>query len=243
MDVPGKFRSQHGAVDPENRREISLAAAQTLRASFLLFNRHGGALDRSAIFGDRIVRGIAEAHVTWAQAALLIARAIGSESILNARFKGYIAALIAAQRLAVIGKLRRSGRERQDVVEDVVKASPDVFAPGHTGFYPIEQYQGHQFRWSDAAAAMLISISAGTRQIRIDCLPVRDLTSPVCDLRFYLDGARIPASQLKTEGKRVSIDLNAATPRVLTLGWTCLPVRAPADPRRLGLPIKGLELN
>ena len=165
---------------------------------------------------------------------------------MNARFKGYIAALIAAQRLAVIGKLRRSGPKRQDVVEDVaegVKARPDVFAADHTGFYPIEQYQGHQFRWSNAAAAMLIPVSAGTRQIRIDCLPVRDLTSPVCDLRFYLDGARIPAGRLKTEEKRVSIDLNAATPRVLTLGWTCVPVRAPADPRRLGLPIKGLELN
>ena len=42
-----------------------------------------------AIFGDRIARGIAEAHVMWAQAGLLLARAIGSESILNARFKGY----------------------------------------------------------------------------------------------------------------------------------------------------------
>ena len=84
--------------------------------------------------------------------------------------------------------------------------------------------------------------TAGTRQIRINCLPVRDLTSPICDLRFYLDGARIPPGQLKTEEQRVSIDLNAATPRVLTLGWTCVPLRAPADSRRLGLAIKGLEL-
>jgi hypothetical protein len=249
LEPPSEWMCQ-GNFDRNMARSILKIAAKSLWPPPRRFVRHFyysiGTVARwivPAIFGDRIVRGIAEAHVTWAQAALLIARAIGSESILNARFKGYIAALIAAQRLAVIGKLRRSGRERQDVVEDVVKASPDVFAPGHTGFYPIEQYQGHQFRWSDAAAAMLISVSAGTRQIRIDCLPVRDLTSPVCDLRFYLDGARIPASQLKTEGKRVSIDLNAATPRVLTLGWTCVPVRAPADPRRLGLPIKGLELN
>ena len=167
---------------------------------------------------------------------------MGSQSMLNARFKDYIAALIAAQRLAVIGKLRRSGRELQDIVGDVAEASPDVFAPGHTGFYPIEQYQGHQFRWSDTAAAMLISVSAGTRQIRINCLPVRDLISPACDLRFYLDGARVPPGQLRTEEQRVSIDLNAATPRVLTLSWTCVPLRAPADSRRLGLAIKGLEL-
>ena len=164
--------------------------------------------------------------------SLQIADAIGSERALNARFKGYIAALIAAQRLAVIGKLRRSGPARQDVVE----ASPDVFASGHTGFYPIEQYQGHQFRRSDTAAAIRISVSAGTRQIRINCLPVRDLTSPICDLRFYLDGARIPPGQLKTEEQRVSIDLNAATPRVLTLGWTCVPLRALRIPAGWGWP-------
>jgi len=195
-----------------------------------------------AIFGDWIARGVAEAHVVWAQTSLLFARATGSESVLNARFKGYIAALITAQRRAVIGKQRRPGRQRQDTVADVVEASPDVFAPGHTGFYPIEQYQGHQFRWSDTAAAMVISVSAGTRQIRINCLPVRDLTDPACDLRFYLDGARIPPSQLTTEGQRVSIDVHAATPRVLTLGWTCAPLPAPADSRSLGLAIKGFEL-
>jgi hypothetical protein len=180
-------------------------------------------------FGDWIARSVAEAHVVWAQTGLLLARAIGSERMLNARFKGYIAAVIAAQRLAVIGKLRRSRPERQDIV---VEASPDVFAPGRTGFYPIEQYQGHQFRWSDTAAAMPISVAA----------PVRDLTSPVCDLRFYLDGARIPPGQLTTEEHRVSIDLNVATPRVLTLGWTCVALPAPADSRRLGLAIKGFEL-
>jgi hypothetical protein len=89
---------------------------------------------------------------------------------------------------------------------------------------------------------MVISVSAGTRQIRINCLPVRDLTDPACDLRFYLDGARIPPSQLTTEGQRVSIDVHAATPRVLTLGWTCAPLPAPADSRSLGLAIKGFEL-
>ena len=248
LEPPPEWMCQ-GNFDRDTARSILKIAVKSLWPPPRRFARHFqysiGKIARwivPAIFGDRIARGIAEAHVAWAQTGLLLARAIGSDSMLNARFKGYIAALIAAQRLAVIGKLRRSGRERQDIVEDVVETSPDVFAPGHTGFYPIEQYQGHQFRWSDTAAAMLISVSAGTRQIRINCLPVRDLTSPICDLRFYLDGARIPPGQLKTEEQRVSIDLNAATPRVLTLGWTCVPLRAPADSRRLGLAIKGLEL-
>jgi hypothetical protein len=248
LEPPPEWMCQ-GNFDRDTAQSILAIAVKSLWPPPRRFVRHFyysiGTTARwivPAIFGDWITRGIAEAHVMWAQAGLLLARAIGSESILNARFKGYIAALIAAQRLAIIGKLRRSGRKRQDAAEDV-KASPDVFAPGHTGFYPIEQYQGHQFRWSDAAAAMLIPVSAGTRQIRIDCLSVRDLTSPVCDLRLYLDGVRIPPRQLKTEEKRVSIDLDAGAPRVLTLGWTCVPVRAPADSRRLGLPITGLDLN
>jgi hypothetical protein len=249
LEPPLEWMCQ-GNFDRDTARSILEIAVKSLWPPPRPFARHFqhsiGTIARwivPAIFGDWIARGIAEAHVVWAHIGLLLARATGSESTLNSRFKSYIATLIAAQRRTVIGKLRRTGRQRQDAVEDVVGASHDVFAPGHTGFYPIEQHQGHQFRWSDTAAAMLISVSAGTRQIRINCLPVRDLTNPACDLRFYLDGARIPPGQLRTEEQRVSIDLNAATPRVLTLGWTCVPLLAPADSRRLGLAIKGLELT
>ncbi|HVQ67157.1 MAG TPA: hypothetical protein VMT08_06620 [Bradyrhizobium sp.] len=248
LEPPSEWMCQ-GNYDRDAARSILAIAVKSLWPPPIRFVRHFirsiGKIARwsvSTIFGDRIARGIAEAHVVWAQTGLLLANAIGSQSMLNARFKNYIAALIAAQRLAVIGELRQAGRARQDVVEDLVEASPDVFAPRHTGFYPIEQYQGHQFRWSDTAAAMLISVSAGTRQIRIDCLPVRDLTSGACDLRLYLDGARIPPGQLSTEKQRVSINLDAAAPRVLALGWTCLPMRTFRDSRRLGLAIKGLEL-
>ena len=249
LEPPLEWMCQ-GNFDRDTARSIMEIAVKSLWPPPRPFARHFqhsiGTIARwivPAIFGDWIARGSAEAHVVWAHIGLLLARATGSESTLNSRFKSYIATLIAAQIRTVIGKLRRTGRHRQDAVEDVVGASHDVFAPGHTGFYPIEQHQGHQFRWSDTAAAMLISVSAGTRQIRINCLPVRDLTNPACDLRFYLDGARIPPGQLRTEEQRVSIDLNAATPRVLTLGWTCVPLLAPADSRRLGLAIKGLELT
>jgi hypothetical protein len=234
-----------GNFDRDAARSILEIAVKSLWPPLKPFARHFqhsiGKIARwivPAIFGDWIARGVAEAHVVWAQTGLLLARAAGSESTLHSRFKDYIAALITAQRRAVIGKQRRAGRQRQDVVE----AGPDVFAPGHTGFYPIEQYLGHRFRWSDTAAAMQISVSAGTRQIHINCLPVRNLTNPVCDLRFYLDGARIPPGRLRMEEQRISIDLNAATPSVLTLGWTCAPLSAPADSRSLGLAITGLEL-
>jgi hypothetical protein len=153
LEPPPEWMCQ-GNFDRDTARSILEIAVKSLWPPPRRFARHlqhsTGEIARwivPAIFGGLIARGIAEANVVWAQAGLLLARAIGSESMLNSRFKGYIAALIAAQRLAVIGKLRRAGRERQDA-EDVVETGHDVFAPGHTGFYPIERYQGHQFRWS-----------------------------------------------------------------------------------------------
>jgi hypothetical protein len=134
MDLPGKFRSRCGTIDPENCREISLASAQTVARHF----QHSiGKIARwivPAIFGDWIARGVAEAHVVWAQTGLLLARATGSESALNARFKGYIAALITAQRRAVIASSAAPDDRARMLLRDVVEASPDVFAPGHTGF-------------------------------------------------------------------------------------------------------------
>ena len=118
----------------------------------------------------------------------------------------------------------------------------DVLAPDNTGFYPLEQFEGDRFRWSDTAAAMLIPVPAGAQKIIIDCIPVRDLTSRGCDVRFYLDGTRVAYNQLTTEKSRVSITLNPELPKTLTLGWTCLPLVAPADFRRLGLAIKRVEL-
>ena len=246
LDPPPEWMCQ-GNFDRDTARSILDIAVKSLwppARSYRHFPRSIGRIARwivPAVFGDRIARGCAGIHVAWARARLLLANAIGSESLLVSRFKEYIAALITVQRLAVIGKLRqiRRGSMRQGIVA----AAPDVLAPNNTGFYPIERYGGDQFRWSDTAAAMLVSMPVGARQILIDCIPVRDLTSPICDLRFYLDGLRIQPGQLKTEEHSVRIDLNVATPKILTLGWTCLPLVAPADSRRLGLAIKRIGLS
>ena len=191
------------------------------------------------IFGDWIARGCAAVMLAWARIALLLANFIGSDDQLNARFKEYIAALIATGRLTIIGRLRRKLRA---TTQQVPAIKPDVLAPDNTGFYPLEQFEGSRFRWSDTAAAMLISVPAGAQKIIVDCIPVRDLTSRICDVRFYLDGTRVAHNQLTSEKNRVSITLNRELPRTLMLSWTCLPLVAPADSRRLGLAIKHIEL-
>lgn len=245
LEPPPEWICQ-GNFDRNTARWILGVALKSLWPPAQSYRHFPGAIGRiarwtiPAIFGDRIARGTAGARLAWARTGLLIANAIRSQRLITARFKGYIAAYIAAERLAVIGRLRRTARDGRHL--DDATAAPDILAPANTGFYPLERYKDDTFRWSDTAAAILILVPAGGQRIRIDCIPVRDLTSPVCDLRFYLDGMRIPPGQLATEPHRVSIDFHAATPKILILGWTCLPLVAPTDSRRLGLAIKRIEL-
>ena len=194
----------------------------------------------TAIFGDRIVRARAAVAVGCARVILLFAAAVGPQKWLNHQFTNYIAKLIHAQRLAKIGMLRPTRRDALKTGH--VGFGVDPFSLDATGFYPLEKSQGIQFRWSETAAAVLVSAPAGRQTIQIDCLPVRGLTDKRSDFRFYIDGARISSSELSMEAERVSIDLDLARPRVLKLGWTCMPFKATADHRLLGLPVKRIEL-
>jgi hypothetical protein len=194
-----------------------------------------------AIFGDWIVRIFAAAAIACGRIALLLAIAIGSRKWLNHQFREYIAKLIRAQRLTTIAMQRRT--RRRTIQPGYVGFGLDALTLDATGFYPLEQSQGNQFRWSETAAAVLVFVPAGPQKIRIDCIPVRDLSDARSDFRFYIDGVRIPSSQLSMEADRVSIDLNLAQPQIVKLGWTCLPLIAAADPRQLGLAIKRIELT
>ena len=73
-------------------------------------------------------------------------------------------------------------------------------------------------------------------------IPVRVLSSKACDLRFYFNGLRVPANQIRIEKDYALIDHNIAEPRIVTLSWTCHPLAAAADPRLLGLAIKKIEV-
>ena len=82
----------------------------------------------------------------------------------------------------------------------------------------------------------------GLKRIHIDCIPVRDLLDARADFRFFIDGVRIPSSQLSIETDRISIELDMIRSQIVILGWTCRPFPAVADPRQLGLAIKRIDL-
>ncbi len=194
-----------------------------------------------AISGDGITRGAAAAVVLYARLAAVLAWMIGTRKWLSVRFKLYIAALIHRHRLACI----RNGRVSRTAVRmpgAVATLGNSTTVLDQTGFYPLEQYQGSPFRWSENAAAIRLAVDAGCQSISIKCVPVRRL-SLENDLRFYFDGKRIPDDAISTGVDIVEIRIDVATPGTHELGWICRPFPAKADTRRLGLPIMHMELT
>jgi hypothetical protein len=192
-----------------------------------------------AIFGDSLVRAEATAVAVYAYFAAALASVIGSRQRLGIVFKRFIAALIRYQRLKCIRaeRLSRRGRSR----DAVAGSGDDAVVLHQTGFYPLEEFDGIPFRWSETAAAVRLRGGGGHRSIRIKCAPVRRLADGI-DLRFYLDGRRVPDGAIAMDmgGFEIRIDLpQSATYR---LGWICRRFEAKADPRHLGLPVVGFEL-
>ena len=129
-----------------------------------------------AIFGDGIAGAVSVAAVLRVRLAMTLALAGSSREQLGACFKDYIGALIRRQRLACIRAERRNLTQRGSDTNAVVLKQ--------TGFYPLEQYQGSAFRWSETEAAVRIRARPAYRSIRIECAPVRSLSERM-DVRFF----------------------------------------------------------
>ena len=194
----------------------------------------------TAVSGDRIARLYASAAAIVARISLQLAISAGSRNWLHDRFRKYIAAQIHTQRLTAIGTLRRA--RRHILQPGYVGLGPDALAADAAGFYPLEKYQGDNFRWSETAAVVRIFAAEGPQDISIDCITARDLSDAKSDFRFYIDGVRVRPTQMSIEGSRIRIALDLTQPRTFILGWTCLPFPAAGDPRQLGLPVKRIAL-
>jgi len=190
-----------------------------------------------AIFGDGLVRAEAAAVAVYAYLDAALAAVISSRQRLGVVFKRFIAALIRYQRLRCIRAERLSSRSR----DAMTGSGEDAGILDQTGFYPLEKFDGLSFRWSETAAAVRLCAEDGNTSIRIKCAPVRDLANGI-DLRFYLDGRRIPDGANAMDMDRFEIRIDLPQSGTYTLGWICRRFEAKADPRHLGLPVVGVEL-
>ncbi len=194
-----------------------------------------------AISGDGIARGAAVAVSLYTHLIAVLALVAGSREWLAVRFRLYIAALIRYQRLSCL-RTERLSRTAVRMPGAVAALGNNTTVLDQTGFYPLEQYQGNPFRWSENAAAIRLAVDAGRQSIRIKCVPVRSLPYEI-DLRFYFDGKRIPDDAISTGVDTLEIRVDVPTSGTYELGWICRPFRAKADPRRLGLPIMHVKLT
>jgi hypothetical protein len=188
-----------------------------------------------AVFGGGVARASSALAVVNAHVATLLTSRVGPREWLRRSLKHYIAALIGYQRLSLIENERvnrAAGAEESNSLTAVLS---------QTGFYPLEQYQGRTFRWSETEAAVRLRAPPGRLSIRITCLPVRSLSDRI-DLRFYLDGRPVPDGAVSTGSNGFEIRIVVPQSGMATLGWICRALPAPSDPRRLGLPILNFEL-
>jgi hypothetical protein len=159
---------------------------------------------------------------------------------LDAAFKAYISALVHHQR--IVSLMASGSRLQTGMAASSRVAAWDPFAPENTGFYEGETFEGTKFRWSEAAAILPAWMAAGRHQIRIECMPFRDLEDRL-NLRVFINGK--PASENDVSISQNAIDVRLHVPRSgpTTLAWMCRRLRAGGDPRSLGLPVARISSN
>jgi len=188
-----------------------------------------------AILGDGVARAASALAVVNAHVATWLTSRLGPPEWLRRSLKHYIAALIGYQRLSLIET------ERLNSAAGAEESNSRTAVLNQTGFYPLEQYRGQTFRWSEAEAAVRFRAPSGGLSIRITCLRVRGPWDQI-DLRFYLDGRPIPNGAVSTGPNGFEIRLVVPPSGTTILGWICRAFPARSDLRRLGLPILNFEL-
>src|SRR5882724_6605146 len=188
-----------------------------------------------AIFGGGVARAASAAIAVNAHVATLLLSWAGPREWLRRSLTRYIAALIEYQRLTLIED------ERSNTHDGPATSNDGAVVLSQTGFYPLEQYQGQVFRWSETEAAVRFRARPGDLSIRVKCLPVRSLSDRI-NLRFYLDGKPVPNRAISSKPAASKFSLLSRSLGRPHSGWLCRAFPATGDPRRLGLPILSLEL-
>ncbi len=193
-----------------------------------------------AIAGDRLERATSAAAVRYTYLALRLAMVLATRDQLGRRLKDYIAALVRSQRLAQVGLARRKGLPAAPQRQEVKSRTRPILA-SQTGFYPLEQHDGCQFRWSETEAAIRIEARPGRLALQIGCAQFRSLSNNI-DLRFYCDGRRLPKGATKPATDGFELQIVVPSSGTTDVGWLCRAFPAARDPRALGLPVMRIEL-
>lgn len=113
----------------------------------------------------------------------------------------------------------------------------DMPDPYLVGFHAVERYAGRRFRWSEPLAHVKLVLLRGAGAVEVDTLPLR----PGASVAAFVNG-RAATVEPRPDGLRVIVP-----DALLRTGWqyltlACEPLRAPNDPRALGLAVCGVRV-
>jgi len=118
------------------------------------------------------------------------------------------------------------------------------------GFYELEPYRHRLLRWSFPDASLDLRLPPGNAfEFTLDTGGLREWARDLAmHATFALDGQPIPREHVKGEHGRLTIrivDISSPveTTRETRLSWTVDPLRAPGDPRHLGLPLFAVTVD
>jgi hypothetical protein len=101
------------------------------------------------------------------------------------------------------------------------------------GVYPLEEWQGAKFKWSQPATLMELPLKPGTYAFNMEWLSVRN----VKNLTVYLNETPLAITQ-GPQHARGTFTIQDEQP--VRFSWTCEPMFPKNDARILGLPIKSI---
>jgi hypothetical protein len=196
------------------------------------------------------LRGLGGTFTTTTQARLLRSFSVAVLKLANILrvdrkhllrlFVNVITSTIRLERVRFVAHwLKRRGQDQRNVGR--APASSITWSPEASqddtaaiGFYPLEEWKGEKFRWSQPLASVELGLRPGDYNLEMRWLMVR----PIRQLDLYLNGAPIPLSLSAgkvTGGFRVTTDIP------VHLSWSCEPWTATRnDPRYFGLPITSI---
>jgi len=195
-----------------------------------------------ACTGAGLDRAAALVEAWLAEARLAGAIRFGDLDQVRRWFDRYTVAVIVQRRLRHVAQWNRS--QGKGAIEKTVGDAN--WTPQHdgevdlAGFHATEILDGRTFQWSEPVALASACVPAGIYYVDIGCCRARGALQHV-RVKFFHQGKRLSRDAILICGNTITLRLRVAHDGRSSITWACRALHAPADTRRLGLPVSSIR--
>ncbi len=196
----------------------------------------------NACAGNGLDRAVALLKMWLAEVRLAGAIRAGDLEQVRRWFEKYTVAVILQRRLLHVAHWNRSrGRGAIDKTIREARWTPERDSEVDlAGFHATESLDGTTFQWSEPVALASACVPAGIYDVDIACCRARGSLQHV-RVRFFHEGVRIRADRVLIRGNTITLRLHVEKDGRSSITWACRALDAPADTRRLGLPVSSIR--